>query len=535
MEGNRKYIPIIMGLTLAFGVFVGSKLNFNDSTEKIFATNSKKDKLNRLIDYIDYEYVDDVNTDSIVDVTVNGILENLDPHSVYIPVDEYEDNADDLRGNFVGIGVSFYVYNDTIAVIRAIEGGPAERAGIQGGDRILFADGRKLFGETIDRDSITKYLKGEINSKVKLKVFRPEEDELMDVTVKRKRVPLVSVDASYPITDDLGYIKVNRFSETTYAEFHQALEKLRGQGMTKLILDLRNNPGGYVSSAQQIADEFLEEDKLVLITRNKNGEESRTYATDNGDFEEGRIYVLINENSASASEIVAGALQDNDKGVIVGRRSFGKGLVQREMSLGDGSAVRLTIARYYTPTGRSIQRPYGEGNSAYYREYEDRYRNGELRSADSIKVADSLRFITPGGKVVYGGGGIIPDIFVPKDTSIENETLAYVTRSGFMSYFIFEHLEEDRSLYEAMTLEEFVRDFEVSDELADEFIAYSRFEDARIDISEYYQELKQALKANIAQQLFDSNAYERILNQNDEMIRKVLQLDSGQGASTADY
>jgi carboxyl-terminal processing protease len=305
--------------------------------------------------------------------------------------------------------------------------------------------------------------------------------------------------------------------------------------MTKLILDLRNNPGGYVSSAQQIADEFLEEDKLVLITRNKNGEESRTYATDNGDFEEGRIYVLINENSASASEIVAGALQDNDKGVIVGRRSFGKGLVQREMSLGDGSAVRLTIARYYTPTGRSIQRPYGEGNSAYYREYEDRYRNGELRSADSIKVADSLRFITPGGKVVYGGGGIIPDIFVPKDTSIENETLAYVTRSGFMSYFIFEHLEEDRSLYEAMTLEEFVRDFEVSDELADEFIAYSRFEDARIDISEYYQELKQALKANIAQQLFDSNAYERILNQNDEMILKVLQLDSGQGASTADY
>ena len=469
MEGNRKYIPIIMGLTLAFGVFVGSKLNFNDSTEKIFATNSKKDKLNRLIDYIDYEYVDDVNTDSIVDVTVNGILENLDPHSVYIPVDEYEDNADDLRGNFVGIGVSFYVYNDTIAVIRAIEGGPAERAGIQGGDRILFADGRKLFGETIDRDSITKYLKGEINSKVKLKVFRPEEDELMEVTVKRKRVPLVSVDASYPITDDLGYIKVNRFSETTYAEFHQALENLRGQGMTKLILDLRNNPGGYVSTAQQIADEFLEEDKLVLITRNKNGEESRTYATDSGDFEEGRIYVLINENSA------------------------------------------------------------------YYREYEDRYRNGELRSADSIKVADSLRFITPGGKVVYGGGGIIPDIFVPKDTSIENETLAYVTRSGFMSYFIFEHLEEDRSLYEAMTLEEFVRDFEASDELADEFIAYSRFEDARIDISEYYQELKQALKANIAQQLFDSNAYERILNQNDEMILKVMQLDSGQGASTADY
>ena len=265
-----------------------------------------------------------------------------------------------------------------------------------------------------------------------LKVFRAGEKELLDFTIKRKAVPLVSVDASYKLTDDIGYIKINRFSETTYDEFKSALEILKDDGISKLVLDLRNNPGGYIISAERILDEFLEDDTLILITRNKNGEEHKTYTTDQGDFEKGKLYVLINENTASASEIVAGALQDNDKGTIIGRRSYGKGLVQREMSLGDGSAVRLTIARYYTPTGRSIQKPYTNGNEDYYKDYENRYRNGELIHADSIKVADSLKFVTPKGKVVYGGGGIIPDVFVPKDTSVETETLQYLARSGFI-------------------------------------------------------------------------------------------------------
>jgi len=525
MGNYKKYLPLWLGVAVAAGVFVGSKLNFNDTTEKIFATNSKKDKLNRLIDYIDYEYVDDVNTDSIVDVTVNGILENLDPHSVYIPVDQYEENADDMRGNFVGIGISFYPYKDSIAVIRAIKGGPAAKAGLKGGDRILYADGKKLFGEEIDRDSISKYLKGEINSKVNLTVFRKGEDELLDIRVKRKRVPLVSVDASYRITDDIGYIKVNRFSETTYDEFKEALEELTDQGITQLVLDLRNNPGGYISAAEKIADEFLKDDKLILITRNKNGEENKSYATRKGDFEEGQVYVLMNENAASASEIVAGALQDNDVGLIVGRRSFGKGLVQREMALGDGSAVRLTIARYYTPTGRSIQRPYGnESRSAYYSDYEKRYRNGEFISADSIKVADSLKFVTPKGKIVYGGGGIVPDIFIPKDTSVANETLEYVARSGFMSYFIFEYLEKNRAQFEGMTFSDFADNFQVQESLSTEFIAYSRFNEAQIDMDGYRDQLKQALKANIAQQLFGPNAYEFVLNEGDPMLSKVLEL-----------
>jgi carboxyl-terminal processing protease len=266
MMGNqKKYLPLLIGLALAAGVFIGSKLNFNDDTEKIFATSSKKDKLNRLIDYIDYEYVDKVNTDSIVDVTVNGILENLDPHSVYIPKSEYQHNADDMRGAFTGIGVSFYIYKDTIAVIRSIEGGPAEKAGIKGGDRILYADGKKLFGELVNRDSISNYLKGEINSKVALDVYRPSEKKVLELKVRRKQVPLVSVDASYKLDDDLGYIKINRFSETTFKEFETALDKLKDQGIKKLVLDLRNNPGGYISTAERVVDEFLGDDKLILI------------------------------------------------------------------------------------------------------------------------------------------------------------------------------------------------------------------------------------------------------------------------------
>ena len=523
---QKKYLPLLLGLAIAVGIFLGSKLNFSDTSDKIFATNAKKDKLNRLIDYIDYEYVDHVNTDSIVDVTVNGILENLDPHSVYIPANQYQDNADDMRGNFVGIGVSFYVYKDTIAVIKTIEGGPAEKAGIKAGDRILYADEYKIFGDAISRDSITARLKGEINSKVLLKIVRKGEKELLKFNVKRKEVPLLSVDASYKLTDEVGYIKVNRFSETTYKEFKSALERLIDKGITALILDLRDNPGGYISTTQQVIDEFLEDDQLILITKNKSGKEDLIFATSKGSFEDGRLYVLINQNSASASEIVAGALQDNDRGTIVGRRSFGKGLVQREMSLGDGSSVRLTIARYYTPTGRSIQRPYSNGNNAYYNDYESRYKNGEMLSVDSIKVADSLRFVTPKGKVVYGGGGIIPDVFVPKDTSLENETLEYISRSGFASYFVFEYLEKNRTQFSDITLKDFVANYDVDEDLLNQFIDYSRIDKDHSEFRNHLEHIKTIIKASIAQQIFDTNTFELILNNDDKMIQKVLDLES---------
>jgi carboxyl-terminal processing protease len=304
------------------------------------------------------------------------------------------------------------------------------------------------------------------------------------------------------------------------------LDHLIKEGITGLVLDLRDNPGGYVFTAKKMIDEFLKEDQLILITKNKSGKEEKTYSTGKGDFEDGKIYILINQNTASASEIIAGALQDNDRGIIIGRRSFGKGLVQKEMALGDGSAVRLTIAKYYTPTGRSIQKPYGEGNDIYYQDYQNRYHSGEMVTQDSIKVVDSLRFVTPKGKIVYGGGGIIPDVFVSKDTSLEKETLDYISRSGFASYFVFEYLEQNRDDFKGRTSEDFMAHYEVNDSLFNDFLNFTGIINEPKEFRPYQDHLKVILKACIAQQLFGTNAFELILNSHDKMIQKVLKLES---------
>lgn len=528
MATKNKYIPLIIGVAIAAGVVIGGKLNFTDTSDNLFTTNSKKDKLNRLIDYIDYEYVDEVNTDSIVDVTVNGILDNLDPHSTYIPKEDLERITESMKGDFVGIGINYYPYKDTIAVIKPTEDGPSESAGIMSGDRILLADGDTIYGRGVTNDYISKKLKGDKNTKVKLTVYRKSEDEILEFEVKRKTIPIRSVDAAYMLTDDLGYIKMNRFAETSYREFKVALEDLQDQGATKLALDLRDNPGGFLGIAEQIADEFLEDDKLILFTRDKKGKEEHVYATRRGDFEDGEIYILINENSASASEVIAGALQDNDKGIIVGRRSYGKGLVQREMALGDGSAVRLTVSRYYTPTGRSIQRPYTNGdNNAYYNDYYKRLRTGELADEDNIEVDDSLKFTTPKGKVVYGGGGIIPDVFVPVDRSFDNETINYLRRRGHFGYFVFEELDKDRSIYQDVTKYDFINNFEVSDDIVVRFQDYvNQKEGTNITFVAYNDEIRRLIKATLARQLFDDNSFEEVLNKEDIMVQEVILLSN---------
>jgi len=530
MAYQKKFLPLVMGVAIAAGIFIGGKLNFGDTPERLFSNSSKKDKLNRLIDYIDYDYVDEINTDSIVDVTVNGILENLDPHSVYIPKADMERVTEEMKGDFVGIGVSFYPYKDSIAVIRPVEGGPSEKAGIKGGDRIIMADGDTLYGDRLQDDDLVKKLKGAINSKVKLKVYRKGESELLDFTVKRANIPIKSVDAAYMLTEKLGYIKVNRFAESTYKEFKQGLDKLQGLGATEIALDLRDNPGGFLGIAEQIVDEFLEDDKLILFTKNKRGNIEKSFATSKGDFEEGEIYILIDENSASASEIVAGALQDNDKGTILGRRSYGKGLVQREMDLGDGSAVRLTVSRYYTPTGRSIQRPYENGNKDYYDEYFERLESGELLDPEKIEVADSLKFTTPKGKVVYGGGGIIPDVFVPIDSSMYNETLNFLQRRGFINYFVFEELERDRSIYNDISRQDFIDSFDVGNDLVFAFQDYLNVRtDSKITFVAYHDEVKQYIKAALADQLYGDGAFEEVFNQRDIMIDEVIKLSDGDG------
>ena len=524
---KKKYnfiIPALIAAALALGIFVGGKLHFSDTPEKLFTTNSKKDKLNRLIDYIDYEYVDEIDTDSIVDITVNNILEKLDPHSVYIPKSEMSRVSESMKGDFVGIGISFYPYNDSISVIKTIENGPSAKSGIKAGDRILIADNDTLFGKELSNTDIVSKLKGKKGSSVKLTVYRKSEDRQFTINVERDIVPIRSVLAYYMLTDDIGYIQIDRFAESTYKEFKKALSSLEKQGATKLALDLRDNPGGYLGIAEKMSDEFLRDGKLILFTKNKKGDIDEVYATDKGSFEDKPVYVLINERSASASEIIAGALQDNDVGTIVGRRSFGKGLVQREMELGDGSAVRLTVSRYYTPTGRSIQKSYEKGNEDYYKTFIERYRNGEMVSVDSIKVADSLKFTTPKGKVVYGGGGIIPDEFVPIADN-EEEYIDVIDSRGEISFFVFGYLDENRGQFVEYNRYEFLNDFVSDDILFQQFIEYCLNRNYKLDYYKYEDKIKMYLKANLAEQLFDSNLSAKIKSGSDYMLQKVLKLD----------
>ncbi|MBT8264313.1 MAG: peptidase S41, partial [Muriicola sp.] len=389
---------------------------------------------------------------------------------------------------------------------------------------ILLADKDTLYGKNLPSNEIVSKLKGEIGSEVNLKVYRKKDDEFFTVTINRDHVPIKSVESFYMLTSEMGYIKINRFAESTFKEFKNALRSLQRNGATRLTLDLRDNPGGYLGIAEQMADEFLEDEKLILFTKNKKGKIDSLFATQRGSFEDKPVFVLINERSASASEIIAGALQDNDIGTIVGRRSFGKGLVQREMELGDGSAVRLTVARYYTPTGRSIQRTYENGNEDYYQKFTDRYHNGELMSVDSIKVADSLKYTPPKGNIVYGGGGIIPDVFVPIGNMAE-ETIESMDGLGFISRFVFEHLEEDRKQYESYTQPDFVKEFRVDDILFEKFVNFAIDNKIRMNYYDNDKKIKRYLKAAIAEQLFSANIAAKIKGASDPMLQKVLDLD----------
>jgi len=518
------FVPLLLGISLAVGIFIGGKLHFSDSPEPLFSTNSKKDKLNRLIDFIDHAYVDEIDTDSIVDVTVNDILEKLDPHSVYIPRSEMKAVSESMKGDFVGIGIRFQRVGDTITVVRPIEGGPSDRMGIIAGDKILLADGDTLYGKRMANEELVERLKGPAGSQVKLTVYRPHDGSTFNRVIRRDHVPLRSVETRYMLNDEMGYIKLNRFAETTYSEFKEALFILQAQGATKLVLDLRDNPGGYLGVAEQLADEFLGEGKLILFTRNKNGKTNKVYATGRGNFEGRPIYVLINERSASASEIIAGALQDNDVGTIVGRRSFGKGLVQREMDLGDGSAVRLTVSRYYTPTGRSIQRSYANGSTDYYQDFMERYYSGELKSVDSIKVADSLRFVTPKGKVVYGGGGIIPDVFVPIG-SLDEEKILSMDSSEFISNFVFNYLERDRGRFFNYPEYEFLEGFKVDDMIFEQFIDFVLYRNISMDFYAHEDMIKAYIRANFAEQLYTPDLGARMKADFDLMIQEVIRID----------
>lgn len=521
MKIKKIYWPIVLFSAIALGVIVGGKLN-TFSPQASYSPNSHKSKLNRLIDFIERDYVDQVDTDSIVDLTVNGILEKLDPHSVYISKNDFEEVSESMRGDFVGIGVNFYMYKDSVAVIKPLHGGPSEKAGVKSGDRILYADKYKLFGRKLPNDSLFPKLKGEVGSEVTLTLFRKSENKQLKVKLKRDVIPIKSVDVALMIDPAIGYIKINRFAESTYKEYKEGLLKLKNKGVKTIVIDVRDNGGGYLDQAVKIADDFLVKDAPIVSTKNKKGRIDKTKATSGGLFENGKVIVLINENSASASEILAGAIQDNDRGLIIGRRSFGKGLVQREMPLGDGSAVRLTVARYYTPSGRSIQKPYVDGNKDYFNEFEKRFYNGELYEKDSIKVADSLKFKTLKGRTVYGGGGIIPDVFVPLNGKHGDEATEMLMQSGIVSYFVFEQLDQNRKEFEGLSFDSFKKKFEATNMYVDKFENYLQSNGVSLNLDSHKAMVKNYLMAEFARQLFDEEKYFEIKLKNDLMIQEVL-------------
>jgi len=521
MKFDNKYLPILIGGIFALGIFIGS-LSTVPSSKSFISKKNTKEKLNKLIDFIDNEYVDDVNTDSIVSLTVNSILAKLDPHSVYIPPREQAEIAETMKGDFVGIGVNFYMYKDSLAIISPVKNGPSAKAGIKAGDRILYADKTKLFGRKLPNDSLFAALKGEAGSQIELTVYRKSEHKKMKITIKRDVIPLKSVDVAMLLDSTTGYIKINRFAETTFNEFKKGLASLKKQGIKTLVIDVRDNGGGYMEEAIGIADEFLKDKELIVFTKSKKEPTEKTYATEKGSFETGNVFVLINENSASASEILAGAIQDNDRGTIVGRRSFGKGLVQREMDFNDGSAVRLTIARYYTPTGRSIQKPYTNGNEEYFKESDSRFLHGELYKKDSIKVIDSLKFKTKKGKIVYGGGGIVPDVFVPLEAEHGAENVSYLLQSGIVGHFVFEQLDKDRNAFAKLTFEQFKVKINVSDLYFNAFQKYLSQNGLNVDLTNYKSLVKRYVNAEFARQLYGDVYYYEMVLKEDAMIKAVL-------------
>lgn len=521
MKSKEKYLPILLFACVAMGVVIGGLINF--PKRSLSKDGMRKAKIERLIDFINDEYVDDVNSDSIVDMTVNSILSNLDPHSIYLPPSEQSSEAEIMKGDFVGIGINFYMFNDTVAVVKPLEGGPAAKAGILAGDRILYADKSKLFGRKLPTDSLFNKLKGEEGSNVKLTIFRKSINKKITVNIAREVVPIKSVDTHLMLNKTTGYIKINRFAENTYDEFMVGLREMKNQGMNTLIIDVRDNGGGYLERAVDIADEFLKDKELVVFTKNRKGTVEKTFATEDGIFEKGRLYILIDENSASASEILAGAIQDNDRGTIVGRRSFGKGLVQREMDFDDGSAVRLTISRYYTPSGRSIQKPYikGKGDD-YTHDFDARFASGELYAKDKIKVADSLKFKTKRGRIVYGGGGIVPDIFVPLEVQKGEENLAYILNSGLVGHFVFEQFDKNPNIYKGLKFQDFLAKIQKDNSYVAKFERYLKETGLEMKLDHNDAIVKKYITAEFSRQLFGESNYYKIMLKDDPMIAAVL-------------
>lgn len=476
------------------------------------------EKLTALFYHIETNYVDSVDSEQLVDDAIREVLTDLDPHSVYIPAKDVEKANEGLEGNFEGIGIQFNILKDTIIVVSPIAGGPSEALGIMAGDKIVSIEGENVAGVGITNQDVTSKLRGDKGTVVSVGIRRKGEKNAIPFDITRDEIPIYSLDAAYMATDKVGYIKLNRFSKTTMTEFKEAITKLNKAGMEDLILDLQGNGGGLLQTSIDLADQFLEPNKLIVYTEGRAYPKREAKSTSVGSFESGRLVVLIDEGSASASEIVSGAVQDWDRGLIVGRRSFGKGLVQRPIPLPDGSYVRLTTQKYYTPSGRCIQKPYEDGVEAYYMEKYERYQNGEMWSLDSLDFPDSLKYYTDKKRMVYGGGGISPDVFVPIDTSQSSQLNSDLIRKGVMNTFAITYANKNRKklLKEFPEVEDFQKGFDIDLAMA-EFKEYTakenddiEWKDEEFDVSKNMIEGR--LKAMIARNLWDYSAYYQIFN-----------------------
>lgn len=494
------------------------------------ATLSTSQKFKEVIQQIERNYVDPVDTKKLTETAIVALLEKLDPHSTYIPAEEAQEAQSQISGSFVGIGIRFQIVKDTLMVVATIPGGPSEKLGIQAGDQIIAVDTQSIAGVGIKNNEVRAKLMGELGTKVQVKVLRNRDKELV-FNIKRDKIPIFSVDASYMIDKEIGYIKLNSFSKTSLEEVQQALKNLKKQGMKNLIFDLQGNGGGLLEAARGIADEFISGDKLLVYSIGRAQPRTNLFSEKQGLWEEGGLILLTDEYSASASEILSGAIQDWDRGLIVGRRTFGKGLVQRPTPLSDGSELRITIARYYTPTGRFIQKPYQDVET-YRKDLTQRYLNGEFQHADSIKLPDSLKFYTKvKNRLVYGGGGIMPDVFVPLDTSDVTDFYSSLIRGGHVNSFSLEYVNNNREMLKKKypTIQKFSSEFQMDNGIMDSFFEYVKKADAALEFDAKAYEvsgkaIRTRLKSNIAQDYLGYSESYQIFNELNEAVQKATTL-----------
>ncbi len=523
---NQIRLPIILAIAISAGIWIGATFaepdnNQNDLRAALY-------KMQEIMTYINRDYVDSVDSEELVEYGITKMLENLDPHSSYIPPRDAELAQSQLDGEFDGIGVEFGIIRDTIYVVAPLTGGPSEALGIQSGDQIINVDGEKVAGVGVTNRDVFDKLRGPKGSVVTVDIKRKNNIDLITYDITRDKIPQYSINATYMVNDEIGYVKVTRFGANTYEEFKESVTELKNQGMSKLIIDLQGNPGGYMGAAINMADEMLGERALIVSQEGKVKQYSqKAFAFRPGLFEDGSVIVLVNEGSASASEILAGAIQDNDRGLIVGRRSFGKGLVQLPIDLSDGAELRLTIARYYTPSGRSIQKPYGSDYEAYERDWLERYEHGEFFSADSIQFNDSLKYETKKGRTVYGGGGIMPDYFVPLDTTNASAYVSRLFNSSASREYILDFVNENKSDFESMSMEEYYEDYEVSDAMLKDLVKVGEknsvaFDEADFNKSKDY--LKILMKAHLGRQIYDDSAFYKVINDINEVYLQALNL-----------